>query len=227
MRLGSLIITRSKNVDPKQRLAIARDTILEHCDFILDIGANDGQWISAVKKSNIQTKALCIEPLPTNFTRLTSLDLRNVDFLNSAVGNKNGEIIINESSNSGLSSSILQIAKMHTNAAPNVKFVRKLSVKILKLSKLLKDKNYKKIFIKIDTQGYELEILKSIDSATWKKIYAFEIEVNLVSTYKSCGLIEEVINLLRNRGFNPYRIEQGFGMPNFGQQLQMDILFTR
>jgi FkbM family methyltransferase len=227
MRIGSIIVTRSKNVDPSQRLAIARSEILANCDFIVDIGANDGQWISAVRISNNKTSALCLEPLPKNFKRLTSRGLENVDFLNFAVGNRNGVATINEASNSGLSSSILPMGPAHKNAAPHVKISRKLEIKIAKLSKILEDYNYKKMFIKIDTQGYELDILKSINSATWKKVYAFEIEVNLIATYKNCGLIEEVISLLRSKGFHPYRVEPGFGMPNFGQQLQMDILFIK
>jgi len=32
---------------------------------------------------------------------------------------------------------------------------------------------------------------------------------------------------LRNRGYQPLRLENGFGMPNFGQQLQMDVLFVK
>lgn len=227
MRIGSIIITRSKNVDPSQRLEIARNKILSNCDFIVDIGANDGQWISAVRMSNNKTNALCLEPQPINFRRLTSRGLENVDFLNFAVGNRNGVATINEASNSGLSSSILQMGPAHQNAAPHVKISRKLKIKIAKLSKILEDYRYKKMFIKIDTQGYELEILKSINSETWDNIEAFEVEVNLVETYKNCGLIEEVIRLLRSRGFYPYRIEPGLGMPNFGQQLQLDILFIK
>jgi FkbM family methyltransferase len=227
MRIGSLTITRTKNVDPSQRLTIARNAILKKCDFIVDIGANDGQWISAVRRSNIGIKAIFIEPLPTNFQRLTSIDFKNIDFLNYAIGNQNGEITINEASNSGLSSSILQMGSAHKSAAPDIKFSRKLKIKITKLSKVLKDYKFNKIFVKIDTQGYELDILKSIDSDNWKNIYAFEVEVNLVATYRNCGLIEDVIALLRSKGFHPYRVEPGFGVPNLGQQLQMDVLFKK
>jgi hypothetical protein len=83
------------------------------------------------------------------------------------------------------------------------------------------------MFIKIDTQGYEYEVLKSINKNNFKKIYAFEIETNLVGTYKDITLIEDIIKYLRNKGYKPLRIESGFGMPNFGQQLQADILFVK
>ena len=104
---------------------------------------------------------------------------------------------------------------------------KRKKVKIFKLSKVLKTNTHKKIFVKIDTQGYELEVLKSINKSNFTNIYAFEIETNLVSTYKNSSMSVDVIKFLRNKGYQPTRIENGFGMPNFGQQLQMDILFIK
>ena len=48
-----------------------------------------------------------------------------------------------------------------------------------------------------------------------------------MGTYKNLTLMEDIIKFLRIRGFKPLRIENGFGMPNFGQQLQVDILFVK
>ena len=151
----------------------------------------------------------------------------NTVAINCAVGNKNGYIYINQSSNDGRSSSILKLDDYHINAAPKIKYICKEKVKIAKLSKILETNTHKKIFVKIDTQGYEFEVLKSINKKNLKRIYAFEIETNLVSTYKKLTLIEDVIKFLRIRGYRPLRIENGFGLPNFGQQLQVDILFVK
>ena len=134
---------------------------------------------------------------------------------------------MNHASNDGLSSSILELDNYHKDAAPNIKFIRKEKIKMYKLSKLFEKNTYKKLYVKIDTQGYEFEILKSIDQNNFNNIYAFEIETNLVSTYKNLTLIEDVIKLLRKKGYKPLRIENGFGMPNYGQQLQVDIIFVR
>jgi len=72
-----------------------------------------------------------------------------------------------------------------------------------------------------------MEVLKSINKSNFNNIYAFEIETNLVSTYKNVSLIEDVIRFLRKKGYQPFRLENGLGMPNFGQQLQMDVLFLK
>jgi hypothetical protein len=147
--------------------------------------------------------------------------------LNAAIGNINGHIHINHASNNGLSSSILELDFYHKQAAPHVMFISKEKVKIFKLSKILETSTHKNIFVKIDTQGYEYEVLKSINKSAFERINAFEIETNLVSTYKNSVLIEDIIKFLRDKGFKPLRIENGFGIPNFGQQLQADILFVK
>lgn len=227
MKLFNFILTRAKNVLPDEKLAAARQLVLQNCDFIIDIGANNGQWITDVKDRGYKGQALCIEPLKKNYVKLKSSNFHNTSTLNCAVGNSNGYIYINNASNDGLSSSILELDNYHKNAAPSVEFISKEKVKIRKLSRILEGNINQKIFVKIDTQGYEFEVLRSINKNNFSKIYAFEIETNLVSTYKNVTLIEDVISFLRSKGYKPLRIENGFGMPNFGQQLQVDILFVK
>ena len=229
MRIGKFILTNVNNVLPGKKLSAARSIILKKCDLVVDIGSNDGQWMTDVRKNGYSGRALCIEPLLKNYNKLKSSKLGDTIFLNCAVGNSNGHLIMNEASNNGLSSSVLELDDFHKNGAPEIKYIRKERVESKKLSKILsvhKDK-YKYIFIKIDTQGYEFEVLRSLSKKNFDTIYAFEVEVNLVSTYKGTHLIEDIIRFLRIKGFRPLRIESGFGMPNFGQQLQVDILFVK
>lgn len=227
MRVLNYIFTKTRNVIPSERLSEARQNVLKECDFIVDIGANDGQWIKQVRKKGFTGFALCIEPIESNYQNLVSKKIYNTQTINCAVGDKNGFIDINVASNYGLSSSILELDSAHKNAAPNIKYVAKARVKIYKLSKILEKYKYRNIYIKIDTQGYEFNVLKSINDENFKKIHAFEIETNIVSTYKGCYLIEDVIKFLRKKGFKPLRLENGLGMPSFGQQLQVDIIFVR
>jgi len=227
VKIFNFILTRTKNVLPQEKLAAARQLVLTNCDLVVDIGANNGQWITTVRGHGYDGDAICIEPLKKNYNKLKIGNSHNTVTINCAVGNKNGYIYINEASNGGLSSSILELDDYHINAARDIKYTGKERVKISKLSKILEANRYQKIFVKIDTQGYEFEVLKSINKKNFKDIYAFEIETNLVSTYKNVTLIEDIIKYLRNRGYKPLRIENGFGMPNFGQQMQVDILFVK
>ena len=171
MRFLNFVLTRAQNVLPSEKLAAARKLVLKNCDFIVDIGANDGQWINEVRKKrgggahmNIhgvyfappppppppKGEALCIEPLKKNYMKLKSRNFTSTSFLNCAIGNLNGYTYINEASNGGLSSSILELDSYHKNAAPNIKFIKREKVKILKLSKVIENIIHKKMFIKID-----------------------------------------------------------------------------
>ena len=212
---------------PNERLGAARQLVLKTCDLVLDIGANNGQWIVEVRSHGYSGNAICIEPIKKNYNKLKAISSYNTVAINCAVGNKNGYIYINQASNDGRSSSILKLDDYHINGAPKIKYVGKEKVKILKLSKILETEIHNNIFVKIDTQGYEFEVLKSINKKNFNRIYAFEIETNLVNTYKKITLIEDIIKFLRNKGYRPLRIENGFGLPNFGQQLQVDILFVK
>ena len=227
MKLFNFILTRAKNVLPHEKLSAARQLVLLKCDFVIDIGANNGQWIEEVRRQGYKGQALCIEPLKKNYSKLKSRKFDNTTILNCAVGNRNGDTYINNASNDGLSSSIFDLGSYHKDAAPNIKFISKEKIKMYKLSKILESNTHKALYLKIDTQGYEFEILKSISKKNFKNIYAFEIETNLVNTYKKLTLIEDVIQFLRKKGYKPLRIENGFGMPNYGQQLQADIIFVK
>jgi FkbM family methyltransferase len=227
MRIFNFILTRAQNVLPGEKLAAARQLVISNCDYVVDIGANSGQWISEVRSRGYKGAALSIEPIKKHYAELRARNLENTVALNCAVGNKNGHTYINLASNGGLSSSILEFDSYHKDAAPKIKNVGKEKIKILKLSKILEKNTKKKIYIKIDTQGFEFEVLKSINKSDFNRIYCFEIETNLVSTYKNVVLIEDVIKFLRKKGFQPLRLENGFGMPNFGQQLQTDIIFVK
>ena len=136
-KIFNIILTRSKNLLPEEKLAAARQLVLEKCNFVVDIGANDGQWMSDLRRRGCRGPALSIEPLKKNYSKLKLSNFHNTKTLNCAVGNTNGYIYINYASNNGLSSSILELDFYHKQAAPHVMFISKEKVKIFKLSKIL------------------------------------------------------------------------------------------
>ena len=93
------------------------------------------------------------------------------------------------------------------------------------LSLVLDEYVDRSIFLKIDVQGLELGVLQGVIDRDWVRISGLLIECNLVATYEGSALVEEVIAFLRQRSLTPFRIENGFGEVNFGQQLQVDVLF--
>ena len=93
---------------------------------ILDIGANEGQFIKKIRQNGYKEKVISFEPLKDVFNVLkknSSSDL-NWKCENIAIGNKDGETMINES-NYSLSSSILPISKEHLQAKENSNYINR------------------------------------------------------------------------------------------------------
>jgi FkbM family methyltransferase len=220
--------TRTRNTDPELRMSAALVPFLEKSDLIVDIGANHGQFLELVLK-NYTGQVIAIEPEPKAFEFLSQKfgKLSNVQSLNLALGSSNGRANLNVANNSSESSSILDMGYQHKIGAPNIKIIEKCDVKLARFSDAIDISRFHEVFLKIDVQGFELEVLKGISSEDLKKILAIKIELNVVETYVGAPLIETVMGFLRANGFSPLRIENGFGLPGFGQQLQMEALFIR
>jgi FkbM family methyltransferase len=231
LEIFGLIATRRANVIPLERLSRARRNIFDSLDiqFVMDIGANSGQWAKSVRANGYKGLLLSVEPTRKAFSILSADSVKDQNWktLNCAIDVVAGSRKILISSNEGLSSSFFNLLDDHKKAAPHVELVREELVDTCTLESLIVAHGKTRMYLKIDTQGSELLVLKSIQEETFSKIFAIEIEISLVGTYLEGPLIEEVISYLRARNFRPYRIENGLARPNFGQQVQADFIFIQ
>ena len=146
---------------------------------------------------------------------------------NSALGSFDGETTINVSNNLE-SSSILEMEERHLTAAKNSLFS---DIQICKITTLdLFFKNYpilsNNVMLKIDAQGYEMEVLKgTINSIPQIKI--IQLEMSLVSLYKGEVLFLEMCDFIYSLGFRLYSLENGFSDRLTGQLMQVDGIFVR
>lgn len=144
-----------------------------------------------------------------------------------AIGDHDGEIEINIAGNS-VSSSILPMLRSHTDAAIGSAYVSSEKVPISRLdsianSYLESDSN---LFIKIDTQGYEWQVLDGARE-TLKQARGVLCELSLVPLYDGQHLWRDIIDRLESEGFMLWALQKGFTDPRTGQSLQMDGIFLR
>lgn len=199
-------------------------------DLVLDVGANDGGYGKELRQAGFKGSILSFEPLMEPHERLS---LTAIKYLNwhvasrMALGAENGEIEINVSENS-TSSSILQMEKMHSDAAPTSHYVSKQITRLQRLDEFDHNliKNCKSKFLKIDTQGYEKNILDGA-AGLLPEIHGIQIEMSLVPLYQGQALYQEMIKILSSVGFNLWNIVPGFSDPKSGRLLQMDGVFFR
>jgi FkbM family methyltransferase len=224
-----IVVTRSRNVIPEKRMNVSISRELNGVNLFVDVGANSGQTYNRIRTLGFSGTYLAIEPEFSSFQKLLQLQTtdKNLICISQAIGKDAKVLNLNISNNEALSSSLLTFSEAHRLAAPEIDMVDTQSVPVSPLSAILDKLEHSSIFLKIDVQGYELEVLKGINDFDWGRICGLLIECNLVSTYEGSAFIEEVFSLLRQKGFHPYRLENGFGATNFGQQLQVDVLFKR
>jgi FkbM family methyltransferase len=121
--------------------------------IIIDIGANVGDTVSEFRKSFSDSKIYAFEPDKNVFQRLSKRfkDDKNIFCYENAISNVEGDQDFYVSNESNLLSSLLE--KENTI---------KTSVKTIKLEDFIASNNIQKIdIIKLDTEGFDLEILKS------------------------------------------------------------------
>ena len=134
--------------------------------FYVDVGAYDPMRFNNTERFYIRGwKGISIEPDPIKINKFNKLRPRDIN-LNVGVANKNGELIFFRFDPQTLSTFSKKAAKSNQKLGFNL--TEKVKIKVYKLRKILEE-NYlgKQIdFFSIDTEGYDIEVLKRNN---WKK----------------------------------------------------------
>lgn len=199
-------------------------------DVVYDVGANIGQFASQLRAKKFTGIIVSFEPMEQEHEYLLNRSRQDKKWIvteRCALGASNTEVEINVSKNS-YSSSILDIGEVHINSAPGSHFVRleKVQVKTLDSFEFReKHRNLRK-WLKIDVQGYEMEVLKGATS-TLNDVHGIQVELSTTQLYLNQPLFYEVSAYLYELGFELLDIEHGFRESYSGQLLQFDAYFIK
>ncbi len=196
-------------------------------DLVVDIGANEGQFAKKIIKYGYTKRIVSFEPMKSAFIKLEKNSKKSALWktVNLGFGKENSFEFLNISKNS-VSSSILQVLETSTNVESDTKFISREKIKLITLNEYLSNNEYKdkKIFVKIDTQGYEKNIILGAEKVK-DKIKGFLVEMSIVKLYSSEASFNEMIDLLNKLGFELWSLERGFSNKKNGQTLQIDAIF--
>lgn len=199
-------------------------------DLVFDVGANMGQFASSLREKGFKGTLVSVEPLSNAHQELTkeAQDDANWHVMpRCALGSIAGSTTINISGMHA-SSSLLPMKGTHEQAAPGSARIgtEQVDVSTLDIIYPLYAANASKVFVKIDTQGFELEVLKGA-MATLPLIHGMLIELSLVELYDGQPLWMEVIEWLANNDFELVGLNQAFIDPGTFRTLQIDGVFIR
>ena len=223
----SIIKKRDKNYGFN---IILKELITNSHPIIFDVGAEDG--ISSERYLKLFSEPIIhnFEPRPDQFEIMKSKfnDKKNIYLNNVAVGSKAEIKIFNQIKEGGRSSFL-------TSTVDDLSKQEQIDVQVITIDEYVNKNNIKRInLLKIDTQGYEDEVLKGAqETLKLNKIDIIETELILGNMYEKTLSFNEIENLIYPYGYKFFAIvnDQSFSkntdniidLPN----LQFDVIYTR
>ena len=196
-------------------------------DFqIIDAGANVGQFGVDMRKAGFYGQIFSYEPVSESFRQLekTIGSFQPWKAFQLALGSAESKMEINISGNSGLSSSILEMKEIHLRNFPESRTVAKELVCVSTINRQVESLclNPQNILLKIDVQGYELQVLNGADEYLNQIPFCF-LEVSLKPLYENESSLLDLLNLLAKYGHEVTEVFRGVKSKR-GELLQLDVL---
>lgn len=200
-------------------------------DLVIDVGANEGQYVQALRLAGYTGQVVSVEPLPSAFSVLSAAASGDPGWklVRAAAGSGSDRLDLKVAGN-GASSSLLPMLDRHVRAAPDSAIVTEEQVDVAPLDILVRDslESASAAFLKIDTQGYEAEVIQGARGMLeGDAIVGIEVELSLVPLYEGQPLWAEMVEMIRGFGFVPVGFGDGFRDRDSGELLQVDGLFAR
>jgi FkbM family methyltransferase len=174
---------------------------------VIHVGAHYGEEYGNYKIAGIKD-ILFFEPSASSFSILKNRmdqqhDDINVICVPIALGSTQTQATLHtETANQGQSSSLL-VPKLHLEAHPTIQFTGTEQVNVNTLDTIMQYPQLaatKYNILVMDTQGYELEVLKGAIEYLANIDYVYT-EVNFAELYEGCAQIDQLDEFLSNHGF--------------------------
>lgn len=187
---------------------------------IFDVGANRGSWAREARSIWPRASLVLFEPNETLQQSLNSvaqeLSARVVPEL---IGATSGEVVnfnrMTDEHSTG--SSVLS----ERSSVPRI--VEKRSLKTLDdYQEALEEP----ALLKMDVQGYELEVLRGAEQCL-QLVEAVLMEVALIETIEGAPLLREILNFMEDRGFVAHDIAEMHRRPLDNALSQIDLIFLK
>lgn len=203
--------------------------IVPELDNIIDVGSNSGQFSKVATYIYPKAQIDAFEPLPNLYPKIEKLFApnKNITTHNLALGNEVGSIKFNKNKY-GHISSILEISEENIHYPKQENDLIQIDVAIKTLDHIFaspSSKNLGKTLLKLDVQGYELEVLKG-GTETLKKVDYIIIEANLEKLYKNQPTFTEMNTFLMSKGYELHGMLD-FNLGSGNKYIEVDLLYKR
>jgi FkbM family methyltransferase len=175
-------------------------------NVVIDVGANEGQFASELRRMGYQGKIISFEPISSVFETLktvASID-RDWDVYNLALGKQNSQQTIYIANDSAFSSLLKSNDWCEREFGDESVGKREETVIVRRLEEVLHETienlDQARIYLKMDTQGYDLEVFMGLGEMD-KKVLALQSEMSVVPIYQGMPHLTASISFFEQAGF--------------------------
>lgn len=176
-------------------------------DTVIDVGANHGQFATSLREIGFDGWIYSVEPVKTVFDSLSARMSGDAKWrgLNVALGEADDHKVMNVAGGDAQASSFLQFNEdgpARWGDAHRVSRQEGVEVRRLEsvLDEILRDRPAAKIYLKLDTQGLDLSVLKSAGDK-FAAIDALQAEIAAHHFYEGMTSFGAAIDAYREMGF--------------------------
>ncbi len=196
--------------------------------LVLDVGAHIGDYAQTLRRLGYGNRIVSFEPMAAAFAKLQARAQTDPRWtaVNVALGNTNGRALLNVSG-MPMSSSLLDMLPRHLNAAPASAYVSTEAVEVCALDTIF-SQYYQagdKVFMKLDTQGYERTVLEGAVQSL-PTVVGLQVELSFAPLYAGETTIGPMVDYLGTLGYGLMALAPGFEAPD-GRLMQAYALFFR
>jgi len=197
-------------------------------DVVLDVGANDGGFGREIRDAGYEGTIVSFEPNPEVFERLKAATRHDEkwDIFQLGVGDAADHLELSVTVND-VFSSFKKPSDYGRNWSGTVEG-RTERVQVVRLDEfLLAHPQYlRNVYLKIDTQGFEMEVLRGAGDVL-PKLAAVQAELGLLRIYAGQEDWLSLVIWMRGRGFEVATISCNSGDRGAAQVIELDVVFAK
>jgi len=211
---------RKRGYDIVKHRELSEWLALHEIDIVLDIGANNGGYATEVRATGWRGDIVSFEPNPEVFSRLVARMGNDPAWSGRQIGLGNEDTVLK------LNVSEMDVLSSFLKKKEDLKTFKEVSVPVKCMEGIIDEVlgSHKRPFVKIDTQGFEMEIIRGFGSRI-NDVIGWQLELSVQPLYEGQPLMEEVIATMRSLGFSLWKILPGLRDPATLQAFELDGIF--
>lgn len=201
-RTGLIIRQYSPSTPLDAELGLLRETY--KISTIIDVGAHIGGFALHQRSQGFKGRIISFEPFADSYYRLASAAVNdeNWETHNFALGSSDSRADLHAYSGDGQFNSLKRLSDFAPQYQPGIHGISSREVQVSRLDSLWLslDVDASTSLLKVDTQGYDLEVLAGAGELL-SRFPGVLMEVAVKTLYEDAPLLDEVISFMRGHGF--------------------------